>query len=956
MVFACACEVTLAVDDQPSQGGSGVAGFPKPYSAPCTERENVFAFTEKPTVKKVGEDKYEIAFSVKGNCDVTVGVVDEKGVVVRHLGSGVLGANAPLPFQKNSLKQIIYWNGKDDLSVYHKTPDSLHVRVMLGLKPVFDKLLGVSHPNNIAGFIQGISIDETGAYVWMRGGNMSHSAVRKFDHDGKYLMCLTPPPSNLSESRLGGRTVIEYESGKRSHHGPVILPDLNYEGSVLPANNGMLDFTPVIINNRMYFCSTGPGYSTGTEESKLYYINTDGSSDVEGLLGKPFLPFKLGSMHMRYAASPDGKWLYISGICASSQSATVPVVMRYALEGNKYAERFVGITLSRGKFEPGNNNEGLNNPCGIDCDAQGRVYVSDGFNSRIQVFSPEGQHLKTIQVDRPREICINRKTGAIYVQHMGTERGRSVDRMTKFKSFDNPDEEFHVDNIAAASMVLDSSTVKPRIWVGGGVKKGENVNNPFGDHDGTSVIIYEDDGKTLKKIVDFDEEMKALGGENYIGRWSNDVYDHVNCDPVREQLYYRAYRGEPWIFDLKTGRKITRLHISGSFNDIAFDKKGYMHVHFDPGFFYPGVGRFDPGQSSEYVNHLGRRFPGTVAYKEVPYDYGLEGKNYIGLLPVRDQMGAKYFQDGMGVDMRGNVAEQCNIYYVPKMSEDAFVNVFGSRMGEAFPDQNAFSGYQRSIAEKQKRGEEVYSIMRYPGFPLYGGTIWTFHVNGELRQESAVIAAGTIAGTQIDEDGYLYFGTSNGKMVDGKVFLSGKGSNLGTDKVFHKANITPPTYSYIKAKPNNVRWLMKDAAVPLDPLPSRSTDLVSWGPFGGEEAQMWVEGVEWIYAGYTPGSPTGCTCPASRAHLDWFKRSYIPEAYRYSIGILDTAGNLIMHLGRYGNLDDVLKMKPGSQDIPLTLPRFISGTDNYLAFDDWGERLVVLKLTYHAEAMAGITQ
>jgi hypothetical protein len=105
----------------------------KPYSPPCTERENVFEFTEKPTVQKVGPDKYEITFAVKGYCDVTVAVVDAQGRIVRHLASGVLGANAPAPLQRNSLKQTIYWSGKDDLAEYVKEPQSMAVRVQLGI-------------------------------------------------------------------------------------------------------------------------------------------------------------------------------------------------------------------------------------------------------------------------------------------------------------------------------------------------------------------------------------------------------------------------------------------------------------------------------------------------------------------------------------------------------------------------------------------------------------------------------------------------------------------------------------------------------------------------------------------------------------------------------------------------------------------------------------------------------
>ena len=36
------------------------------------------------------------------------------------------------------------------------------------------------------------------------------------------------------------------------------------------------------------------------------------------------------------------------------------------------------------------------------------------------------------------------------------------------------------------------------------------------------------------------------------------------------------------------------------------------------------------------------------------------------------------------------------------------------------------------------------------------------------------------------------------------------------------------------------------------------------------------------------------------------------------------------------------------------MPRFPGVTDNYLCFDDWGERLVVLRLNYHAEETVGI--
>jgi hypothetical protein len=120
----------------------------------------------------------------------------------------------------------------------------------------------------------------------------------------------------------------------------------------------------------------------------------------------------------------------------------------------------------------------------------------------------------------------------------------------------------------------------------------------------------------------------------------------------------------------------------------------------------------------------------------------------------------------------------------------------------------------------------------------------------------------------------------------------------------------------------------------------------------------WMEGAKWFYAGSSPGVMGACSCPTQRSHLDWYKRAYVPEQYRHSIGILDTNGNLVMHLGRYGNFDSGSgrhsRIRIGGDDIAMSAVRFVSGTDNHLVVEDDGERLVVLKLNYHAEESVGI--
>ena len=111
---------------------------------------------------------------------------------------------------------------------------------------------------------------------------------------------------------------------------------------------------------------------------------------------------------------------------------------------------------------------------------------------------------------------------------------------------------------------------------------------------------------------------------------------------------------------------------------------------------------------------------------------------------------------------------------------------------------------------------------------------------------------------------------------------------------------------------------------------------------GGAPGEFcWVEGAEWIYAGASPiVVQRPCSCYTMRPTLDWYKRSYVPEAYRHSIGVLDTAGNLILHIGRYGNLDSgqgpKSRIPVGGDDIAMSFVENVTTTDNYLCYDDFG--------------------
>ncbi|MFC1672210.1 hypothetical protein ACFL01_03645, partial [Planctomycetota bacterium] len=919
---------------------ASAADFPKPYSGPCTERENVFEFAKKPTIKLVGKDKYEIAFAAKGNCDVTIDVVDDKGLVVRHMGAGVLGKNAPAPLQKNTLEQKVIWNGKDDLQAYVKDLDKMRVRVRLGLKPEFDKLLGDGGPKNMPGYIYGLAVGPKAAYVMYKGtGSHGHTAVKEFDHDGNYIATLAPPPANMPEKKLAGWAYVEYEPGKKALHEPGRHDTVARDGFLLPMINGKrsADCQPGLAGDRLFF--TSPGNSVaGRAESLLFWIHTDGSTDVEGLKGLPLLD--IGEHPApRLATSPDGKWLYMLmlGLSGGNTSPQTPsYVLRRATNGKEKAQIFIGKS---GK--PGSDNEHLNNPKGIDCDAKGRIYVADYNNGRIQIFSPDGKYLKTVKVNRPHLVRVHKKTGAIYVIHSARVQGKSLGRVTKYGPFDDPKELFHVDNLTGAAFAVDSWSSKPRLWIAG---KGSWVNTGGAFGSGPSVMIWEEQGKTFKKIADFDEDAKKFAGTNYIGRFPASAVGgsggggKVVCDPVREEVYWQ----QRTMFSLKTGAKVGEYRVPGNVDDTIVDRRGYLHLHLNPGFDRPGAVRMDPGQRSADDKN---RFH----FQEVPYDYGVEMPGKFcparkGALPLKDQPGAKFFQDGIGVNMMGDVVVNTNIYYVPKMEDHgkdlatAGIKAMQARGEYNSTIGNKYAEFQRMLDGMRKRGEEVFAIPRRPGRPLAGATLWVYDRTGELRSKCAAVVGKHVAGCQIDEDGKLYFVTARPRMVGNKTFLA---DNCGTYGVAGRSKRPLFTGTLIKSRDKDVEILLKHSIIKLDPPPTRPFDLDG----------SWVTGAEWFYAGASPIVPGGCTCPTMRAHLDWYKRTFVSESYRHSIGVLDSNGNLIMHIGTYGNYDSwhgpKSKIKVGGDEIGLFIPRMISGTDNYLCFQDWGERLAVLKLNYH---------
>jgi len=121
---------------------------------------------------------------------------------------------------------------------------------------------------------------------------------------------------------------------------------------------------------------------------------------------------------------------------------------------------------------------------------------------------------------------------------------------------------------------------------------------------------------------------------------------------------------------------------------------------------------------------------------------------------------------------------------------------------------------------------------------------------------------------------------------------------------------------------------------------------------------VWLSGAKWEYRGFgicanrteSWGDP-GCSCMSSRFGIDEHDRLFIPDVFRFSVGVVDTAGNEITRIGAYGNVDSAgPKSMIPEPAIPLTMPNAVAvgGGKVYVA-DRKSRRIVIINLKYAAE-------
>jgi DNA-binding beta-propeller fold protein YncE len=647
------------------------------------------------------------------------------------------------------------------------------------------------------------------------------------------------------------------------------------------------------------------------------------------------------------AFSPDGKWLYLTGYRGGGKYPWLHGVARVSYAGSGKAEPFIGEMN-----KPGSDNSHFKCPLALAVDKQGRIYVADYMNDRIQVYTPDGKHFKTIsKVRRPVTISVSPRNGHIYVASwMIVNRWSKTVKKTTLSHYGPVEKPTRIATyplklVGHSSQVfmnrtggrqhevfVDFGAKTPTVWLVPG--KGDTDNKLLqlrasyspgqyrrNSWTGTHYQLYREEGGKLVKKVDFATDVikkiyrvtppqsPALDRQRmYVDPTSGKLYI-AEGDCGVGKAFKKILRLDP-----ETGRaKDIRLPFSAE--DIAFDLDGLIYLRTDT-----HVARFNPKM-----------------WREIPWDYGEmrtkpgfdgDGRKLISTVPMPGSGRPGCFHlGGFNVSPMGDIVVSC--YNIKKL------------------DVRIPGGFSAKFA-----AGKAYSPPMYPG-RLRWGEVHVWDRYGKSKVKDAVGGLPMTDGLAMDKDGSIYALVAANRTHKGKEYPLERAETL------------------MKFRPKRARIISTSRKVPMKITkatgPKRPFDVTK-----GFAGNAWVQGADWMYGGVGFGGfmsskgGGGCACWNSRFALDLYARSFATELNRFRVAVLDSNGNLILRIGKYGNVDDGVPLVKaggppnpravGGDEVALCRPSYVAThTDRRLFIADYGNyRILSVKLGYHASSTTAL--
>lgn len=902
------------------------------------KREEKFEFEVKPTISKQ-ENSCLITFTTKNYCDVSICVVNNEDKIVRHIVSGVLGDNAPMPLLKNSLKQEIIWDLKDDQGKYIDNLENVKVQVSLGLKPEFERTMFWDAQRKLNDDTPALKSTKDGMLVF-NGAGVDHLIL--YSHDGVYSKTIYPYPRDHLKNISDLIWQDLPQGGKFPKKHSLLMQTLLTSGNNAPDINGdkhgaMHGFAATAIavdGNKVALIKKSINrLSLNSADNSIKQSGPIATNFKATNPNSPYYGPGIADIYPKSTAfSPDGKWLYLSGYYhligdprGLNDHNCLHGVTRVAYDKNEPYEVFLGkMTFeTTGNYnsmkDAGSDNEHFTCATSVACDKEGRIYVSDYMNHRIQIYSDDKKFLKSIKTPFPTKIFIHPVTGEVYVLSWvienpmlsSEERKNFSPTLISFGPFDNPiqKEKYELPFLKSrgvgqnalprggpeGSLIqaeLDLWTEKPKLWVAAT------------HSDRSGIYIYEFKDKKCELKLSMEDSVK----ENLGFIRSPNEFPQVQNLYVNQKTGF-LYIGEPdscqnfsTLVEINphTG-KCKQIKLPFQTVDMGFDVNGLIYLRK-----VDIVGRFD-----------------LANWKEIPFDYGIEAEftdesnrnkvSLVSCLPIPSIGTNQTYQGGMSISPNGNIAISC-------------VNSFGD-----------------STNPIGKVSNIKYKPPVYPG-KLITESIHIWDKHGKIVAEDAVSGLGRVDGVWLDAGNNLFVMSVYHRMLKNKTPLNKLSSTLMKFS-FKKGRVISDAKGE-KAVP---------VALRVGSEPERTPDLYGNG-------SIWVNESEWLYGGVGFSGqhlPGGCCCWHANLALDFYGRSFAAEVDQYDVAVLDSNGNLILKIGKYGNLDDGIPLikeggspnprSIGGDEVGLFHAAFVAThSDKRVFIADYGNgRVVSVKLSYH---------
>jgi hypothetical protein len=482
-----------------------------------------------------------ISFAVSERTDVEVAILDSKGEVVRHLAAGVLGGEkAPPEPLKAGLSQSVAWDGKDD---FGKTVGgSFKVRVRAGTQYKFGRFIG-EDPYTF-GAVDGLAVDEDGnLYISSYAGthNQGERTLRVYDGQGRYLREIMPFPVSMKPDSM--KSVARFDSAAKVWR-PTNYSCLNPDFYASPhavlvsasLSNGICfaDLDDVYAVNPD---GSVKGVAFGTKQSPRPVF--DAKNQENNHYGHPWHYHEGVEC---FSASPDGKWLYLTGPVPNpekrkKEDPRFPLggVYRMRLDGKDDMKLFVSlpITYDGAWSKDGFKNYGKTGPIHyVGCDSKNNVYVPDRQNNRVVVFSEDGKQLGEVAVKNPQQIVAHPKSGSFYVLCMvcngWSTHALAVEKFDSFAAGSKPVAVYDkFPNKVSPRMTVTAGGGKTIVWIAGL----------------PDVLALEDKGTSLVPA----ETAFKRRPESQVD------WNRLDVDYARDELYVADGGNMVWRYDGKTG-------------------------------------------------------------------------------------------------------------------------------------------------------------------------------------------------------------------------------------------------------------------------------------------------------------------------------------------------------------------------------------------------------------------